>query len=56
MVTRRLAFLKISQNSERNTCAAVSVKTIKGLQVARLAALLKKDHLTGVSEPFVRTL
>ena len=44
-------FLKILQNSQRNTCATVfSINTGKGLQVVRLAILLKKDPHTGVSE------
>ena len=48
------AFLKVSQNSQRNICARSLCNTGKGLQAIRLAALLKRDPSTGVSEPAVR--
>ena len=41
---------KVSQNSQRNNCAAVSLfNTVKSLHAVRIATLLKTDPLTGVS-------
>ena len=55
----RKVFLKITQNSLKNTSARVPVpvplsNTIKGLQTVRLATSLKKNPSSGVLEPAVR--
>ena len=53
-VLGKKAFLKISQNSQKNTCATVSNTAKKDLQIFRLATLIKRDPRTEVPEQSVR--